>query len=111
MDPPKKVWDIGRSVRMCKEGTILRAEVVPNAKVNSWERVDEWRDALRVKIAAEPRQGKANAALLEFIAETFQIPTNRVRLMTGQTSRLKEVVLIDLDYTRARARLLEVLKK
>jgi uncharacterized protein YggU (UPF0235/DUF167 family) len=64
-----------------------------------------------VKIAAEPRQGKANAALLEFIAETFQIPANRVRLMTGQTSRLKEVVLIDLDYTRAWARLLEVLKK
>ena len=111
MDPPKKVWDIGRIVKMSKEGIILRVEVVPNAKANSWERVDEWRDALRVKIAAEPRQGKANAALLEFIAQTFQIPTNRVRLMTGQTSRLKEVVLIDLDYTRAWAKLLKVLKK
>jgi uncharacterized protein (TIGR00251 family) len=46
-------------------------------------------DALKIRLAAPPVDGKANAALLEFIADRLGLPKSAVRLVRGQTSRRK----------------------
>ena len=46
-------------------------------------------DALKVRLAAPPVDGKANAELLRFLAETFGVPRRNVTLVRGETSRRK----------------------
>ncbi len=48
-------------------------------------------DALRIRLAAPPVEGKANAALLQFLAETFGVPLRQVTLKQGVKSRRKVV--------------------
>jgi len=47
--------------------------------------------ALKVKLAAPPVDGKANAELLRFLAEAFGVPLRKVTLLRGETSRAKVV--------------------
>lgn len=46
-------------------------------------------DALKIRLAAPPVDGKANAALLEFIADALGLPKAAVKLKSGHTSRRK----------------------
>ena len=62
-------------------------------------------DALKIRLAAPPVDGKANAALLEFVAERLGLPRSAVQLKSGQTSRRK-VLEIGVSVTDLRRRLL-----
>ncbi len=48
-------------------------------------------DALKIRLAAPPVDGKANAALLRFLAAAFGVPQRAVTLVRGETSRQKTV--------------------
>jgi uncharacterized protein len=48
---------------------------------------------LKIAVQAPPIEGRANSALLEFLAERFGIPKNSVELMTGELSRSKVFLL------------------
>lgn len=48
-------------------------------------------DALKIRLAAPPVEGRANAALLGFIAEQFAVPLRQVELRQGGQSRHKVV--------------------
>jgi uncharacterized protein (TIGR00251 family) len=54
-------------------------------------------DRLKVRLQAPPVDGRANAALLEFLAESCRLPKSRVTLEAGQASRDKRVRLHGLD--------------
>ena len=47
----------------------------------------------KVKVAAVPEKGKANRALCEFIAERLGVPKSSVRVISGETSQLKRIVI------------------
>lgn len=46
---------------------------------------------VKIRLAAPPVDGAANAALVEFVAEQLGIAKSRVRIATGLTSRRKTV--------------------
>lgn len=46
---------------------------------------------LKVKVKAPAVEGKANAELLRFLAECFQVRPSAVTLVRGDTARLKTV--------------------
>jgi uncharacterized protein (TIGR00251 family) len=48
-------------------------------------------EALKIRLAAPPIDGKANEALLSFIAEKFGVPHRGVELLRGGQSRHKMV--------------------
>ncbi|MEK6708058.1 MAG: DUF167 domain-containing protein [Pseudomonadota bacterium] len=48
-------------------------------------------DALKIRLAAPPVEGKANAALLQFLAGIFNVPLRQVTLKQGIKSRRKVV--------------------
>jgi uncharacterized protein (TIGR00251 family) len=50
-------------------------------------------DALRLRLAAPPVDGKANAELIRFLAEAFDVPRRSVSLISGETSRRKQVAV------------------
>jgi uncharacterized protein (TIGR00251 family) len=46
-------------------------------------------DALKIRLAAPPIDGRANAALLAFVAQRLGLAKSAVELKSGQTSRHK----------------------
>jgi uncharacterized protein len=50
-------------------------------------------DRLKVRLAAPPQDGKANAALIEFLAQYYGVPRRKVRITSGLKSRQKRVVI------------------
>jgi uncharacterized protein (TIGR00251 family) len=50
-------------------------------------------DALKIRLAAPPIEGRANDALLKFIAEAFGVPLRQVELKQGGQSRHKVVAI------------------
>jgi uncharacterized protein len=48
-------------------------------------------DLLKIRIHAPPVDGKANRALIEFLADEFATPRSRVGVIRGDTSRAKTV--------------------
>ena len=63
--------------------------VTPRARRAHVERIDETH--LRVAVAAVPRAGRANDAVIAALAEYFHVPPSRVRIVRGQTNRHKVV--------------------
>ncbi len=57
-------------------------------------------DALKIRLAAPPVDGKANEALIKFVAATLQLPKSSVSLKSGQTSRRK---VLEVSGTTAEA--------
>ena len=50
-------------------------------------------EALKLRLAAPPIEGRANDALLKFIAELFDVPLRQVELRQGGQSRHKVVAI------------------
>jgi len=69
----------------------LTVSVVPNAKRSGADGLHD--GALRVRLAAPPVDGKANEALIAWVAEALGLPRRAVSLVRGQTSRRKWLVL------------------
>ena len=73
------------------DGVILNLHIQPGAKKT--EVVGPHGDALKIRLAAPPVDGKANAALLAFIAAKVGAGRTAVELVSGQTSRAKRVCI------------------
>lgn len=78
-------------VEQTATGVSLTVHVQPGAKCSQFS--GSHRNALKVKIAARPVAGKANAALCKFVAKVAGVPTSRVTLVSGEKSRDKRLVL------------------
>jgi uncharacterized protein (TIGR00251 family) len=61
--------------------------VVPRARKT--ELAGTYGDAIRIRIAAPPADGAANAELIRYLAELLSIPKGRVRIVSGATGRRK----------------------
>jgi hypothetical protein len=68
---------------------VLTLHVQPGAKRTEFVGVHG--DALKVRLAAPPVDGKANAELLRFLADAFGVPLRQVMLVRGETARGKTV--------------------
>ena len=76
----------------------LRVRATPNARqseVVGWETDPQAGPLLRVRIAAPPVDGKANAALRDFLAKSLGLPKSKVVLEKGGTSRFKTFEIPD----------------
>jgi uncharacterized protein len=81
----------------------LALKVIPNAprdEVAGWVGA-----ALKVKVHAPALEGRANAALAEFLAERLGLPRRAVTLVQGGKSRHKVVRIDGLTRDEARRRL------
>ena len=70
-------------------GVTLAVRVTPRARKN--EIVGVAGEAIKVKLAAPPVEGAANAALCAFLAEQLGVRKSAVTLVAGQASRQKVV--------------------
>jgi len=81
----------------------LELKTIPNAPR---DQVAGWLgDALKVKVHAPALDGRANEALLEFLADELGLPKRAVTLIRGDKSRHKVVRLDGLTLAEVKARL------
>ena len=71
---------------------LLTVHIQPNAKQNSIEWLDA--DTAKVKVMAPATEGKANKALIAFLAETLDVPKSHVKIVRGLTARMKQVEIV-----------------
>jgi hypothetical protein len=68
----------------------LRIKVIPGAPKT--EIRGEMADGtLKITVAAAPEKGKANQALIKFLAEEYGVPKNSVTIISGAAARIKLV--------------------
>jgi hypothetical protein len=94
-------------LRVASAGVTLAVRAQPGAKKTAIAGVYGEGPAAQLKIAvqAPPLEGRANAALVAFLAETFGLPKNAVELLAGESSRSKVFLLRGIGREVAEAKL------
>lgn len=72
------------------DGIIVKLKISPNASKNEIIKTD---DGVKVKITAQPVEGKANKALIEFLSKHFKIPKSSIEILRGETSKEKTLLI------------------
>jgi len=77
----------------CIDGDKIRLEIkaVPGSSKTELAGVKDGR--LRIRLAAAPEDGKANAELLNFLSKTLGCPKRDLQFLSGEKSRLKTIAL------------------
>lgn len=75
------------------EAVLLTVHVQPGSRRS--EVAGAYGDALRIRIAAPAVDGRANAALLDFIAKRLHLPRSAVAITSGQSARRKTLLIHD----------------
>jgi uncharacterized protein len=79
-------------VREDGDALVLALHVQPGAKRT--QLAGRHGDALKLRLAAPPVEGRANDALRAFLADAFGVPQRKVTIVRGEASRDK-IVRID----------------
>ena len=75
----------------CGDGCELRVQVVPNAGHTAVAGL--LGDAVRIRLAAPPVEGRANAVLVQWLAKSLGLPRRSVTLVGGELARRKRLQL------------------
>jgi uncharacterized protein len=81
-----------RFVSTAREGTLLNLHVSPGAKSTSVEGL-YGEGAIKLKVAAPPVGGKANAEVERFLSKLLGVPRSDVNIIRGASSRDKTVLV------------------
>ncbi|MBV9510811.1 MAG: DUF167 domain-containing protein [Caulobacteraceae bacterium] len=65
--------------------------------IEGWALDGAGRPFLKARVAAAPTDGEANAALRRLVARAVGRPASAVRIVAGETARLKQVEIEGLD--------------
>ena len=69
---------------------VLNIKISPNASKNEIIKSDE---GVKLKITAQPIDGKANKAVIEYLSKNFKIPKTSFEIIRGETSKEKTVLI------------------
>ncbi len=86
--------------RKTQEGWLISVHAQPGAKKSAIAGLHG--NALRIRIAAAPVEGKANDALTTFVAKALGVPRRAVTIVKGESSREKLLLVADPEADPAR---------
>ncbi|MCP4315041.1 MAG: DUF167 domain-containing protein [Hyphomicrobiales bacterium] len=81
---------------MVPEGLQLFVKLTPGSGRDDIDGVEEGADErvyLKARVRAVPDKGKANKALIALLAKRCGIPKSRIKIKSGETNRLKTLLL------------------
>lgn len=85
------------------DGCTLSVRVHPGAKKNAVTGIHA--GAVKIALNAPPVDGRANEALIAFIAEQLSLPRSRIALISGASSRSKVLRITGKSATEVQAAL------
>jgi hypothetical protein len=83
-----------------RDGVLLSVRVQPRAAKPGVAGVRN--GALVVRLKSAPEKGRANAELIELLAEFFDTPKSGIGIKSGASGRNKKTLLRDISMERAR---------
>lgn len=86
--------------RKTSEGWLIAVHAQPGAKKSAVAGLHG--EALKVRVAAPPVEGKANEALIAFLAKALGLPKRAVSIVRGESSREKLLLVADAGADPAR---------
>ncbi len=91
-------------IREARDGVTLAVRAQPGAKKTAIVGVYGEGDSAQLKIAvqAPPVEGRANEALIAFLAAAFGLPKSRVEIISGELGRGKVFLLRGIAVERVR---------
>jgi hypothetical protein len=81
-------------LKQTQDGLIVNIRISPNAKKNEILKDGE---IFKLKITAQPIDGKANKAVIEFLSKNFRIPKTSIKIIKGETSKDKTILFETQD--------------
>ena len=87
---------------------VLHVRVTPRAKRDEIQGLHAGR--LKIRLAAPPVEGKANTALIRFLAAQLGIQASRLSLASGEKSREKTVAIRGVSADAVQERLARVFR-
>lgn len=96
-------------IRDNADGCSLAVRVHPGARRNAIAGIHD--GALKISLTTPPTDGRANQALVVFVAEQLRLPRARVSLLTGASSRSKTLQINSLSADELRNALEALLPK
>ncbi|MBR1424017.1 YggU family protein [bacterium] len=81
-------------IKETKDGVIVNIKISPNAKKNE---IIKSSSETKIKITAQPIDGKANKAIVEFLSKEFKIPKTSIVILKGETSKEKTILFKTSD--------------
>ncbi len=88
------------------DGCVLPVRAHPGARRPGVQ--GEQGGALKVAVSAPPQDGRANAALIETIAEAVGVRRSQITLLSGQTGRDKRFLIQGVTRGELEARIAEL---
>ncbi|MGA2167462.1 MAG: DUF167 domain-containing protein [Terracidiphilus sp.] len=95
-------------IRAVADGVTLAVRALPGARKKTailGVYCEGEKARLKIAVQAPAVEGRANSALVEFLAETFGLPKNQVELVSGELSRSKVFLLRGVTLAKAEAKL------
>ena len=86
-------------IKQTSDGILVNLKIVPNSSKND---IVLEEDFVKVKITAQPIEGKANKALIEFLSKKFKIPKTSIEVVKGETSKEKTLFFKTEDAEKQR---------
>ena len=88
-------------------GIIFNVKLVPNSSFSKI--VDYTEEYVRIKISAPPIENKANKELIGFCSEFFDVNKSKIKIVSGDKSKLKKILIQDSNYEAISQKLMFVL--
>ena len=88
-----------------QRGAALAIRVTPRASRNEIAEIMS-DGTVRIRLTAPPVEGKANQALIKFLAKVLDVPPSRLEIVAGATGRDKLVSIVDMDVDTAQHKLM-----
>ncbi len=96
------------AITASKQGVLLNVHVIPGASQTVFPAsYNPWRHALEMKVRSEAKENKANAEVLETIAQFFHLKEADVLLVNGEKNREKTVCLKNISSAKVAGKLKE----
>ncbi len=89
-----------------QKGSALAIRVTPRASRNEISEILS-DGTVKIRLTAPPVEGKANAALIAFLAEVIGVPQSKIEIVAGETGRDKLVSILDTDPNTVHQRILQ----
>jgi len=92
-----------------KKGAALAVRVTPRASRNEIVEISS-DGTVRIRLTAPPTEGKANAALIDFLAGVLEIAPSRIEIVAGTTGRDKLISILDMETGEVQRKILTYLE-
>lgn len=79
---------------MSENSLIIKLKISPNASKNEIINKD---GEIKVKVAAQPIENKANKALIEFLSKSLKIAKSNIEIVKGETSKEKTLLFKNIS--------------